>query len=204
MTGYTQINISEISGMMGEEYLHSIVSDFSCPLNADVEMFLSRNAIEFSKQGLAATHMVFASYKKKPVLVGYFSLANKHFHIDLKKHKMSNSLRKRVVKFGQYDADLKKHIISAPLIGQLGKNYFNDYNKLITGDELLKLACDKVKEIQQNIGGKIVYLECEDAPKLVEFYQRNGFYNFGSRALECDETELMHGEYLIQLLKYIH
>lgn len=204
MTGYTQINIAEISEVMGEEYLQSIISDFSCPLNKDVELFLNKNAIEFAKQGLAATHLVFASFQKRPVLVGYFSLANKHFHIDLKKHGMSKSLKKRITKFGQYDNELKKHIISAPLIGQLGKNYYNEYSKLITGDELLKLACEKVKEIQQNIGGKIVYLECEDAPKLVDFYQKNGFYNFGKRPLEHDEVEVMNGEYLIQLLKYIH
>lgn len=74
---------------------------------------------------------------------------------------------------------------------------------MITGDELLKLACDKVQEIQKNIGGKIVYLECEDTVKLVGFYQDNGFYNFGKRTLEHDETDVMSGQYLIQMLKYL-
>ena len=42
--------------------------------------------------------------------------------------------------------------MSTPLIAQLGKNYQHGYNTLITGDELLKLACDKVKEIQLSLG----------------------------------------------------
>ena len=51
------------------------LSDFSCPLNADVEDFLKFKAIEFSRQGLAQTHLVMASYRDKPVLVGYFAMA---------------------------------------------------------------------------------------------------------------------------------
>lgn len=35
-------------------------------------------------------------------------------------------------------------VIVAPLIAQLGKNYANGYNKLITGDELLAMALEKL------------------------------------------------------------
>lgn len=93
--------------------------------------------------------------------------------------------------------------MSAPLIAQLGKNYFHQYNELITGDELLKLACDKVKEIQLSLGGRFVYLECEDKEKLLDFYGSNGFVNFGKRFMDKDEEEKMDGKYLIQMMKYI-
>lgn len=92
---------------------------------------------------------------------------------------------------------------SAPLIGQLGKNYQNNYDKQITGDELLALALHKVKESQLILGGKIVYLECEDKEKLTEFYSRNGFCNFGQRKLDKDETLNLSGDYLIQMLRYM-
>ena len=91
-----------------------------------------------------------------------------------------------------------------PLIAQLGKNYANDYNKLITGDELLKMAIDKVKQIQINIGGKFVYVECEDIKYLIDFYASNGFINFGKRDLSSDEKDWIKGRYLVQMLKYIH
>jgi hypothetical protein len=93
--------------------------------------------------------------------------------------------------------------MSAPLIAQLGKNFTDGYNKLITGKELLKMACDMVETVQLNIGGKITYVECEDKPILKEFYESYGFCCFGVRQLERDETELFKGEYLLQLIKYI-
>lgn len=66
-----------------------------------------------------------------------------------------------------------------------------------------KLACDKIKSIQDEIGGKVTYLECEDKPKLIEFYESNGFVNFGKRELDKDEKDDLSGQYLIQMLKYL-
>ena len=69
---------------------------------------------------------------------------------------------------------------------------------------LLSYACDTVKQAQALLGGKIVYLECEDKVRLLEFYRNNGFVDFGKRELEVDEKDDMEGKYLIQLLKYLH
>ena len=66
--------------------------------------------------------------------------------------------------------------MSAPLIAQLGKNYHEGMNHLITGDELLCLACEKISRIQLDLGGRFVYVECEDKPKLIDFYAANGFF----------------------------
>jgi len=72
---------------------------------------------------------------------------------------------------------------------------------LISGDVLLKLACDKVKEAQDILGGRFVFLECEDKPVLEEFYKSNGFVCFGKRNLEKDERDKNSGEYLLQMLR---
>jgi len=53
------------------------------------------------------------------------------------------------------------------------------------------------------IGGRIVYLECEDKSHLIQFYESNGFVSFGQRPLDRDETEVLSGKYLIQMLKYL-
>lgn len=95
-------------------------------------------------------------------------------------------------------------VIMAPLIAQLGKNYMNDYRKLITGDELLKMAIDKVSAAQRIIGGKVVYVECEDIDILKKFYEDNGFVIFGKRRLDKEERGEMNGSHLIQLLKYLN
>ena len=200
MTGYNLINLINLINEIGEDNSKNILSNFSCPLNKDLEHFLHYNAIIFSKQRLAATYLVFSSYKDKPTLIGYFTIATKV--VNIKRTAMSSRMRNRISKFSQYNNDTKVYTISSPLIAQLGKNFKNGINKLITGDELLKLACDKVKEIQMLSSGKITYLECENVEKLINFYTSNGFFQFDKRQLDRDETNLK-GEYLIQLLKYI-
>lgn len=204
MSGYIGVNLKDILSdeTMGESAAKSILSSFSCPLNPDVEHFLRNVSIEFSKQSISSTYLIMASFKNTYVLTGYFTLANKIFCIS-KDSLPNRKWKSRMSKFGQFDKTIQRYTISAPLIGQLGKNYANGYNKLITGDELLKLALDKVREMQNIVGGKIVYLECEQKDALIEFYSRNGFVNFGLRALDRDETDKLSGESLVQMLRYM-
>jgi len=200
MTGYKIVNLKLLVDEMGEEFAKDYLSQFSCPMNKDVEEFLRYKAIDFSKQDFSQTHLVLASYKEEPVLVGYFTLAYKYITIVARRIK-SNTLKKRINKFAKFDERSRSYCLAAPLIAQLGKNYANGYDKLITGDELLKLACDNIKVVQSMVGGRIIYLECEDKPKLIEFYERNGFCEFDTRELDRDETNI-DGDYLVQLLKY--
>ena len=67
----------------------------------------------------------------------------------------------------------------------------------------MQIACDEVAEVQLRIGGKIVYLECEDKPCLIEFYERNGFRKFSERQLDYDSSQVMKTEYLVQMLRYM-
>ena len=203
MTGYKVVNLKMMIEELGEDHTKAVLSQFSCPLNKDVEQFIRSKAISFANQGWAQTHLVMASYKGEPVLVGYFALASKHITISSKIFQSrSNGTRKRIAKFASYDPGIKSYILSAPLIAQLGKNYSNGYNRLITGDEILDIACEKISRIQYDLGGRFV--ECEDKAALVDFYSRNGFCEFDHRQLDADETDLLSGEYLVQLLKYIH
>lgn len=195
MENYQTVHLLEILQNDGEEVLQKNLENFSCPKNADVENFIRKNSISFAKQYLSAVWIVFAKNENKKSVVGYFALINKHFQVDL--NNLNKTLAKRVQKFSTFEEELNRYTVSAPLIGQLGKNFSNDCNKLITGDELLKIACEKVKEGQRILGGRFVYLECEDNQNLINFYERNGFYNFGRRKLKGEE------KYLLQFLKYL-
>lgn len=199
MTGFKIVNLKLLLDEIGEEQTKGILSNFSCPLNGDVQQFLRVKAIEFSKQSLAQTHLVFASFRGSPALAGYFSLANKY--ITVKSSILTSRLRQRISRFAILDQQAKSYCLSAPLIAQLGKNYFLE-SSLISGDELLALACEKISTIQLDLGGKFAYLECEDKPKLLEFYSSNGFVPFDRRELDKDESGLS-GDYLIQMLKFI-
>lgn len=199
---YNVISLEDMHEALGEDKLKTILNEFECELNKDVEYFIKEKAIEFLKSGISKTFLVSASYKEKQVIVGYFSLTSKVTKV--RKSTLTSKWRKRLSRFeNKYETDDKNFTISLPLIGQLGKNYKNGYNELISGDLLLKLACDKVKEAQKILGGKLVYLECEDKPQLEEFYKSNGFVCFGKRNLERDEREKNAGEYLLQMLCFL-
>ena len=200
MSGYSILSLEEILEQKGEDFCREILSAFSCPHNVDVERFLTkRSAIEFAKQGIAQTFLVYASYQKKNVLCGYFTIANKYIVVN--KHSVSSTLRRRLRKFAMPGAAEDDLVIMAPLIAQLGKN--EPYKALITGDEMLKIALDKVRLAQRILGGKVVYVECEDIEFLKNFYQQNGFVIFGKRKLDKDEKTEMCGTHLIQLLRYL-
>jgi hypothetical protein len=200
MDGHVQIALDQFIENDQEGKIQEILSSFSCPLNKDVECFLKEKAVEFTRQGISQTHLVFASYRGKERLIGYYALALKYLLV--KKGVVSKTMNRSLNKYGKFNGDLNAYIISAPLIGQLGKNYADGLDKLITGDELLKYACDKIRELYSIIGGgRIIYLECEDKFHLIDFYRRNGFIKFGSRQLDPDETETLSGAYLVQMLK---
>lgn len=202
MTELQKISLADALNESGEGAVQKALSSFSSPKNKDVEHFLKNNAIPFARQNIAPTTLIYAYDENAWRLCGYFTLTIKT--IDIEKTNVSSDLFKRVRKFGTYDKERKKCTIPVPLIAQLGKNYANSSNKLIKGSELLKLACDEVRKAQYIIGGKVVYLECEDTEKLKAFYCNNGFSEFSQRLLDDDEKSSFEKHYLIQMLKYLN
>lgn len=202
--GYKQINISDfvnaLTSEVGASDVRSVLPTFLCPLNKDIEEFYRLKAYEFDRQGISKTTLVFASYKQEPVLVGYYTLANKI--IVVRKSAVSSNNWRRVKRFGIHQKDNNTCTMSAPLIGQLGKNYYGGYNGLISGSDLLQMAIDQVKQSQRILGGKLVYLECEDKPQLIDFYKSNNFYEFDRRPKDADECDI-HGNELIQMMAYL-
>ena len=97
MTGYKIITIDSLCEAIGEDECKKIIEQYRCPQNGDIEEFLRFKAIVFSRQSLAKTHLVFASYKEEVVLVGYFALANKMLFIP-DKAPLTKNLKKRVLR----------------------------------------------------------------------------------------------------------
>lgn len=180
-THFIQLNLSDVVNQLGEDETKHILSTFSCPLNLDVENFLKTKAIEFSKRGFSKTHLVFweTSDETEKEFVGYYTIASKF--ITIQRDVISSKEARKLREHGIYNEKNNEYTVSAPLIGQLGKNYTNGNNSLISGSDLLQLAIQKVKWVQHEVGGRFVYLECEDNPKLVRFYENNNFKLFGKR-----------------------
>lgn len=202
LTGFNLANLSIMLDKLGEDRVKDILSSFHCPKNPDVESFIKDKAILFALQGLSSTHIVTTSFRQEPVIVGYFTLAQKTIEVDMARFK-SKTQQKKISKFATFDPLKRCHVLSAALIAQLGKNFHNNYNNLITGGELLQMAIDKIKAVQLDIGGRIIYLECEDVEHLNNFYDSHGFIDFNDRELDAEERKLMHGTCLKQKLRVI-
>ena len=189
---------SEESGGIGENDLEKILSDFSSPKNSDVESFLKKNAVEFTKKNQSVTYLVFSL--EDMCLVGYFSITMKPVTVNVTG--MSNSVKRKLSRLSRFDQSTDSYTVSAYLIAQLGRNYSDEVKYPITGKMLMDFAVDTLHEIQRQLGGLMVYLECEEKKPLLKFYQeQNGFRLFGERITEKDEIGNNHK--LLQLLNFL-
>ena len=120
--------------------------------------------------GLSRTYFVYAPYKGKNVLAGYFAITSKNLTI---RKKVSGEFRRKITGFKCKEPSE----VPVYLIGQLAKNYDNGYNEvpLITGNELLWQALKKILEIRHLLGGRVILVECNDTQYLRKFYEDNGF-----------------------------
>lgn len=166
----------------------------------DVEFFLHNKAIQFEKMDLARTYLVMSTYKGRQVLVGYFSISNKPLTVPNKQfRKLSNSLQRRLMGMGT-KAEQSSYVIKGYLLGQLGKN-FSEESRLANccnGNDLLQLAYKKVAEAHRIVGGRILYLECENVEKIITFYKSNGFNQI--EAFESDNGYCMMVKQLKDIL----
>ncbi len=202
LTGINLIRLDDMIAELGEEAVKSEhLPLFKCESNPDIEFFLKEKAIDFSKRGWAKTHLVYMSYEDQPVLAGYFALTlGKPVVVDISK--LSNEYRKRISGFAQEGDESGKCYVTMPLIAQLSKNFHKGYDRLMSGAELLQLAINELRKAQAILGGRFVYVECEEEKWLMDFYMQNGFFEFGFRNRDHDEVKVKSLR-LCQLLRKI-
>ena len=197
---YKIVNIRRYIGNdnpeLGEDELRQILSEFSCPVNRDVEQFLKKNSIEFTKKNQSVTYLVFSVIGGE--LQGYFTLALKP--LTVRGETVSNTIKRKLLRVSELDEKLDTYTMSAYLIAQIGKNYSECGGKMITGAELLELAWDKIKATQYVFGGMVAFLEAENEEKLLSFYRNNRFSQFDTRLTESKQAEPHE---LVQLLRLL-
>ena len=145
---------------------------------------MKNKAFEFDVRHKSRTYLVFdeeEAYQNELKIYGFFTLTMKTLELD---KSLSKSTIKRIDGFSK---DVQT--TEAVLLGQIGKN--QKYQSDLDGQQLLKFAIDIVYKINHLAGGRIMFLECDEHPKLVEFYERNGFISLQ----KC-------GDYL-QMIKYL-
>ena len=202
INGLTIINIREYLSAkndqeLGEEALKELISEFSCIKNADVERFLKEQAIVFTKKNQSVTYLVFSN--DDATLIGYFTLTIKPITVNAEA--FSNTMKRKIARVSELDEKNSTYTLSAYLIAQLGKNYSNNVNIRVTGEQLLQVALEMIKELQYMAGGMVVFLEAENEEKLISFYEKeNGFKRFDTKEIKS-KNEDTHT--LIQFLKVL-
>ena len=181
---------------LGEDKLVQELSGFSCPKNWDIESYLKKNAIEFTKKNQSITYLVFSL--KSMALVGYFTIALKP--LTVRGERVSNTIKRKIMRVSDFDSRTQTYTMSAYLIAQLGKNYADGRNKEITGAELLELAWSVIEDMQYMGVGMVVFLEANNEEKLLSFYRDNKFRQFDARLTASKETEPHE---LVQLLRLL-
>ncbi len=64
--------------------------------------------------------------------------------------------------------------VQAFLIGQIGKNFSIDNNK-ITLRDILEETYSVFSQARELVGGRVIFLECENKKKLIELYAKHQF-----------------------------
>lgn len=190
MNHYEEVNILDMLNAIGEDAVKNILSDFSCPKNFEIESFVKQNALEFAKRKMSITYLVI---DEEGQLAAIFALTHKA--VQLTNEGLSGSMRKKIERHAKLDEQSNTYMLSAFLIAQFGKNA--QYTEKITGNELMDMTMNILVAVQREIGGGVVYLECEERPQLLTFYEneQNRFRVFGERYSDKDQVKY------IQLLR---
>lgn len=181
---------------LGEDKLEQLLSEFSCPLNMDVERFLKQQAIDFAKKHQAVTYLVLSLEDAE--LLGYFSITIKPLVV--RAEPFSKTARRKLARFSEIDKGEQTYNLAAYLIAQLGKNFNDRARGRITGQELLEAAIRQAQILQYQAGGMVLFVEADDKEKLLSFYENYGFKRFDARQTVSREAELHE---LIQLLRLL-
>jgi hypothetical protein len=112
------VALDDLLETIGEDFTSKILSDFLCPLNADVESFLKTKAVEFNRKAAAKTYLVFS---QDDSLLAYFTLSNRA--VAGKIEPLSKRMQERVDRFALRYTPSDTQILPMILIAQLGKNF---------------------------------------------------------------------------------
>jgi hypothetical protein len=181
---------------VGEPALVKLLSGFSCPKNPDLERFLKKSAIEFTKKNQSVTYLVFS--KDNGEMLGYFTLALKP--LTVRGETVSNTVKRKLLRISEWDEKTDTYTMSAYLIAQLEKNYAGGMDKEISGKALIELAWMMIEKAQYMFGGMVTFLEAENEERLLSFYRDNRFSQFDTRQTASDTDEAHE---LVQLLRLL-
>ena len=176
-TGLRTFTLPEWEAILGRDGLDRLINSFSCPVNAEVESFLKTKALQSARLSASQTYLV--CNDRTGLLLGYFTLLLKTYTV--KAAILSSANRRLISRFSEVDS-AGNFNAAVYLIAQIGKNFAIAKEAQIRGCDLIARAEEEFAAIRRRIGGKLVMVEREmDLPKLLGFYESNGFKSWTTR-----------------------
>lgn len=158
-----------------EAKLTNFLRSFSCKKDSRIQDFLHNQAIENSKRDWGRTYLIVDT--KTMDLLAFFTLTDKIFTFD---DSVSKTTRRRVT------GDKSAVYFSSILIANLAKN--DNFSHSLSGGDLLELILSQCKLVKDILGLKVVTVEFEDNPRLVEYYNKNGFIDIQTKVVNGLKT----------------
>ena len=164
---------------MEQEELATMLSNFSCCKDPDIENYLLNRAIDFEQLQKSRTYLIMDEEQliddslslNDLIIYGYYSLALKVLSVP---DSFSNNQRRRLDGFNAKYSGQPISDFPCYLIGQLARNS-KVSKEVLSGREILRMAYSVILEAVEAVGGRIIMVECHDDEKLISFYEDNDF-----------------------------
>jgi hypothetical protein len=160
--------------MVSEDIVREAINSFNCEINPDIKGFLVNRAIPFEQASKSKTYFLMDEERllnKEYVIIAYFTVALKVFKV------AELGLSNRTIKeLDGFSAKMDGEVIydfPVYLIGQVAKN--DTYKDAIGGEDIIDHSIAVINSAQEKVGGRVVLVECENVPYLLEFYKKLGF-----------------------------
>ena len=153
---------------------------FSCLNDEDVDNFLRNQSFEFERTHNSRTFLLLSSDENlSHPLIGYFALTFKE--ISIESPIVSKNELKKIDGFSKNPNSVRGY-----LIAQVGKNKLISDNPINFG-AMLEEIYGIISTSFENLGGRVLILECKDNVNLISFYEK-----FGFKVLQKDELVQMY------------
>ena len=166
---YECYSIPELLNEYTENQIQTIINNFVSFKNSEIQDFLIKNSIDFTKKHQAITYLIFDLNSN---MMGYFTLAIKP--IEISANLLSGNALKKILRISEIDKEDNTVNPSAYLIAQLGKNE----SAKINIDDIFEMINYYINGFQNGCGGVVEFLESENSQKLIDMYKDRGFKSF--------------------------
>lgn len=141
------------------------LKDFVCHHETDISDFFKHKAAKSASEMMSKSYCLYDEEKME--MVAAFCVLN----TSLPTEHLPNYARRNINKKVKYEKQRKHY--PATLIGQFA--VFDAYAHLHLGDEFLSFVLLWIINEAQNMGNRFVVVDAINNPKVINFYERNGF-----------------------------